>query len=253
MKLIELLNKRKNNEDLTEEELAFLKDYDDSVAVHLSAIEKYKTEAESLKVKVVNMDTEIQDKTRILSEKETAIASLSTKVEDVNKVLENTKTTSEAKAEIERMKIEKAKADALKIAEAEKARVKLEAEEANKKVLEELESMRNQLAISAFKEKIMLEKAKRPYASTQLERILTEIPVKGLEKSELMFEAVLDIYADHEKELTKYEASKTAGSDIFTKTQTVVVETQAKEDKTVNKDSDILEIAKKLNFKVRRK
>ncbi|MGL4424796.1 MAG: hypothetical protein ACRCTC_00895, partial [Cetobacterium sp.] len=113
--------------------------------------------------------------------------------------------------------------------------------------------IKEKLAINDFEKRILAERIKRPYLEKQLTKVLLEIPVKGLEKSETALEILFDVYI-HDEEMVKWEANKNKSTDIFgTKEVKLVGE---KVEPTVTDDekhkSKILEFAKKNGFKVSR-
>jgi chromosome segregation ATPase len=252
MRLIELLNKRKNGEDLTEEELAILKEYDDSVAVHLSEIERIKTEKELAESKLSTVDTELKEKSKQLSEKEEALKRELDEKETMKKILENTNSTHEAKLEMERQKADKERKDELAREKAKADALREKEEEERKAQLKELADIKEQLAINSFEKKVLSEKTRRPYLEKQLDRVLTEIQVKGLEKSQMALEVMLELY-NHDEEMAKWEANKQKSTDIFTPKETKVVETPTPvntKDKEEQEKAKVLEFAKKNGFRV---
>ncbi|MGL5971003.1 MAG: hypothetical protein ACRCZL_03215 [Cetobacterium sp.] len=253
MKLIELLNKRKSGEELTEEELVVLREYDESVAIHITEIEKMKTEKELAESKLETINIELKNRDEKLTEQETLLKKELEEKESMKKILENTTSTHEARLEMEKQKAEKIRLDELAkqkaIAEAKK-----EKEEAERTLhLKELSEIKEKLAINDFEKRILAERIKRPYLEKQLTKVLLEIPVKGLEKSETALEILFDVYI-HDEEMVKWEANKNKSTDIFgTKEVKLVGE---KVEPTVTDDekhkSKILEFAKKNGFKVSR-
>ena len=229
MNLIELLNKRNKKEDLTEEELAFLNQYDESIAVHLAELETAKAQADDLKAKMENMDSELQDKNRILTEKQLEVETLTTEKGNYKKIIEESESTTEARKAVERMKAEREKSEAIKEAEKEKARIKAESDLEKQKATEELENLKNKIAFIEFEKNVNIEKNKRPYMAKLLDKILVELPVKGLKESEIGFKYLLDVF-NHDEEMIKWEASQVAGTDIFTKTKVEIKETEEKKD-----------------------
>lgn len=249
MNLTELLKKRQNGEDLTEEEKAFLAEYDTSIAVHLSEINKLKAEKESAEAKYGNANTELQDKLRILAEKEDALKKELEEKENMKKIIDNAKSAEEAKIEIERARSEKARIE--EIARVEKANAeKLEKEKEDRKAFEtKQKELEEKVALMEFEKKVVTEKSKRPYLDTQLTKILTDLPTKGVNGSEMYFNILLDMF-NHEEEMKKWNDKQKENTDIFSKKEQIIVDT--KETKVKNSD-DEYELAKSLGFKVRKK
>ncbi|MGL6101484.1 MAG: hypothetical protein ACRC0G_17940 [Fusobacteriaceae bacterium] len=253
MKLIELLNKRKIGEELTEEELIVLREYDESVAIHITEIERMKTEKELAESKLETVNIELKNRDEKLTEQETLLKKELEEKESMKKILENTTSTHEARLEMEKQKAEKIRLDELgrqkAIAEAKK-----EKEEAERNLhLKELSEIKEKLAINDFEKRILAERIKRPYLEKQLTKVLLEIPVKGLDKSEMALEILFDVYI-HDEEMVKWEANKNKSTDIFgTKEVKLVGE---KVEPTITDDekhkAKILEFAKKNGFKVSR-
>ncbi|MGL6167437.1 MAG: hypothetical protein ACRC0Y_04020 [Fusobacteriaceae bacterium] len=251
MNLLELLRKRNNKEELTEEEKAFLVDYDSSIAIYASEIEKLKVEKESAEARFGNANSELQGKLKSLSAVEESLKRELEEKENMKKIIDNAKSAEEAKIEIEKARAEKVRLEEVSRVERESAE-KLKKESEDKKAFEiKQKELEETIATMVFERKVLAEKAKRPYLEIQLNKVVAELPSKGLIKSETYFDMLIDMF-NHEEEMAKWEAKKKVGSDIFGKADTKIVEDK-KETKVVDKDSDVLAIAKKLGFKVRKK
>lgn len=250
IKLLELLNKRKNNEELTDEEKAILAEYDESIAVHMSEIDKLRAEKESYEVKFGNANTELQEKLKTLTEKDEALKKEMEEKENIKKILENTTSTHEARLEMARQKAEKEKLDEIAKQKA-LAEAKREKEEEDKKETQKrLKELEEKLAMNDFEKTILAEKIKKPYLEKQLSKILLELQVKGLEKSKIALEILNDVY-NHDEEMAKWEASKQKSTDIFTPKETKVVDnTKSKKVDSEKEKEKILEFAKKNGFRI---
>lgn len=229
MLLSELLNKRAKGEQLTEEELAFLSDYDKNIAVYLSDIEKLKTEKESYATKFDNANQELQDKLKVLTDKEKALEQAEMEKQNIEKILANAKSAEEARIAIEKDRADKEKREEVKRLELE-AQAKLELEAKAKKEMEaELERLKNEKALMQFEKKVLAEKIKRPYLEKQLDKILTDIPTKELRDSEIYFNILIDM-VNHEDEMRRWNEKQEAGTDIFSKKETKIDNKQPKVD-----------------------
>lgn len=229
MLLSELLKKRANGEQLTEEELEFLNDYDKTVAVYVSDIEKLKTEKESYATKFDSANQELQDKLKVLTEKEKALQQIEADKQNIEKILANAKSAEEARLAIEKDKAEREKREELKRLELE-AQAKLELEaKAKREIEEEQAKLKRELDLMKFEKKVLAEKIKRPYLEKQLDKILVEIPTKELRDSELYFNFLIDM-VNHEDEMKKWKEKQEAGTDIFSKRETKIEDKQPKVD-----------------------
>lgn len=247
--LSELLRKRQNNEDLTESELEILKQYDDSLAVYLSELERVKAEKEVAEKELSKIDSELKEKTTVLTQKEELLQKELEEKESIKKILENTTSTQEARLKIEKTKLEQQQQEELKrIAKLkEEAEKKIEAD--NLALQQELERARNELAKGRFEKKIYAEKAKRPYLDKQLDVILSDIEIKKVEELELALSYLLKVY-NHDEEMIKWNTRQKAGSSIFGETKTVLTNDVVSTKKTPQQIKEE-EFKKKYGFKKR--
>lgn len=250
MNLIEILNKRKNGEDLTNEELAILEQYDESLKVHKSEIEKLKAEKEAFETKLSNAQTELQDKMRILSEKEEEAKRLTTEKEEIETIYKNAKSAEEARIILEKAKADKEKAEAIKKIEQDRIEKEKQEQEKYEKMVQELKELKEKNSIAGLKEKILLEKTNKPYLETGLNNILNNISNRTLQETEMALNILLSMY-DHEVEMKKWESSKKASSSILDNKNITLVDTTEKTKKETTED-EILSFAKKAGFKVRK-
>ena len=257
MKLAELLAKRAKGETLTQEELDFLAEYDAVVAVQLSELERVKAEKEESDIKLANADTELQAKLKALSDKEVELeeerkrlAKEQKEKEDIQKILDNSKSTEEAKIAIEKAKAEKKRAEdkeELEKANAEKLRKIQEEKDADNAEKKKLE---NELATLKFERLIIEERTKRPYITNQLDTLLKDLPNKGVAEATLHLNVLLSLY-NHEEEMVKYRDKQKADTDIFSKPE-VKEELRPPKQVDYSSDEEIIALAKKLGFKTRR-
>lgn len=219
--LLELLEKRARNEELTEEELKILAEYDaqlenttkelkekvDLLANEKETIVGNKTELEKkieeLNSKLSNSNTEIE---KIVKEKEELEKKI-VETADIEEVKTAIRKSMEAKQE-EAIKREKIKQEEL---------LKQKENELNKKLKELEEELKKQSELNklnAFKSEVMEEKAKRPYLADKLDKILNDLEITGVQQSRVILNFLIES-VNHDEEIEKYNKKIKAGSNIF--------------------------------------
>ena len=221
--LLELLNKRNNKEELTEEELKILAEYDAQVAEQTKVLNEklvaLETEVKtannnkvSLEEKLKTLDTQLgttnQQIEKILKEKEELEKKIvDTNATDIEEIKSAIRRSMELKQE-EAMKREKLKQEEL---------IKAKEQELNEKLKQLEEELKKQSEINklnTFKAELAEEKAKRPYLATQIEKIITDLDTVGAQQSRLILNFLIDS-VNHEEELEAYMKRQKAGSNIF--------------------------------------
>ncbi|MGL6185527.1 MAG: hypothetical protein ACRC1T_09145 [Clostridium chrysemydis] len=246
--LAELLRKRQNNEDLTEDELRILKEYDDSLAVHMSELERIKAEKEVAEKELSKTNNELKEKSTALTEKEELLKKELEEKESIKKILENTTSTQEARLKIEKTKLEQKQQEELRKIEKEKEEAEKKKESDNLALKEELEKLKSELAKGKFEKKIYAEKVKRPYLEKQLDVIIADIETSKIEELELALGYLLKAY-NHDEEMAKWNVKQKAGSSVFEKQNTVL--TDKVETKKTPQQIKEEEFRKKFGFKKR--
>lgn len=243
----ELLNKRSAGETLTPEELSILVEYDGLIAVHESNIKKIATEKTSFEEKINNMELDLQDKIKLISSYDNKFKTLVDENESIKKILENTKSTSEARDLIEKERIEKAKKEAIERAKKEKEEILKAKEEEYKNKELEMEDLRNKYETIQFEKQCFLEIKNRPYAEKNINKIISEINEKGLVQSKMTLDIMLSMY-DHDVEMKKLDDKNKANTNIFSKTETKITDkTDTKNTNTKYNGID-MEFAKRNRF-----
>lgn len=252
MKLRELLNKRAKGEELTPEELAVLKEYDETIAEVNAQLELEKQAKALAEEKFTSANTELQDKLKELAELSNSVETTKAEKEAIEKLLETQKTTAEV--QIERAKIQ-AEANAKKEREA-KAKEKLEAEEKAKAEMEayknRLAEAEKQMAITNFKFQMMTEKANRPYLATEIDLLLSEVEVKGVELSKTLFEYFVKT-KNHEEEMANFKKKQEAGTSILGGVTKVITTPEEDVKNKKDEEDEVLAFARKnLRLKVKK-
>ncbi|MGL5950563.1 MAG: hypothetical protein ACRCZH_04000, partial [Cetobacterium sp.] len=133
-----------------------------------------------------------------------------------------------------------------------KIKEKMEAEE---KAKAEMESYKNRLAeaeklasITNFKFQMMTEKMSKPYLTTEIDLLLSEVETKGVEFSKTLFEYLVKT-KNHEEEMANLKKKQEAGTSIL---DGVKKNVEVKEEKTISDEDRILARMKKLGLRTRK-
>lgn len=222
MNIQEILNKQLKGEELTAEEQELLKAFEE--AVNKTSEDKTKKLAEELN----SLKSIAEQKTEL----EKTIEDLKNKYNLSNNEAEKIRKEKEGlekQIQEETTNIEDLRASLRKIADEQKEKeLKAQREEQEKKLQAQREEMENRIKqmeeqlkaqvklneVNQFKQEVMSEKAKRPYLDSELDKILTEIEVNGLDKSKMIFNFLLEM-KNHEQEMDLYKKKQEAGSSIL--------------------------------------
>lgn len=247
--LKELLEKRAKNEDLTEEELNILKDYDDSIAVQMSELKALKTEREANTTKYSNLEETIKELTKNLELRDSDLKKVSDEKKSIEEILKNTETTQKALLEIERQKVEKENKDRLEAERLAKEKAEQDRLEQINSITKAKEELENKVKLMEFKFRMNTEKMEKPYLANQIDSIIKEVDVRGVDSSETIYSFLINSM-NHDEEMEKYNIKKNQGSSIFDNKD------KGKEEKVetnvLNDESKVLDFAKKLGFKVKK-
>lgn len=212
--LKDLLKKRANNEELTEQELAILKEYDESLVETNSRLKVLEEEKELNKQKYESTNENLQAKLAELAEKEKALNEIVDKNNTLLQLLEDEKSSAAVKQELARIETEK-KLMKEKEEKEKAAKAKIQSYEDNfNKLKAELEQMKQQNALMNFKYDVAKKKEEYPYLEAEIQAILDNVESKGLEMSQSILEFLIST-KNHEEEMKKYLAKKKAGKSIF--------------------------------------
>lgn len=209
-----LLEKRNKGEQLTEEELSILKEYDDSL---LSIKNEYITKLEEEKTKLVNADNELQSKLKLIEELENNKKSLEESKKQLEEMVNKSESLEDIKIKL-RQELEDKKHQEL---EKEKKRLQemldLIKQDNEKKLKEIQQEMENQKIFNEklqFKSFINEEIIKRPYLELQLKKIMSDIETTDLKQSKLIYNFLVES-VNHENEMEQYNKRKESGQNIF--------------------------------------
>lgn len=246
--LKELLEKRAKGEQLTDEELAILKDYDDSVAVHVSELTALKTEKEAFTTKYTNLEEMVKELTKNLQIRDNDLKKVSDEKKSIEEILKNTETTQKALLEIERQKVEKENKERLEAERLAKEKADQDRLEQINSITKAKEDLENKVKLMEFKFEMNSEKVNKPYLSNQIDNIIKEVEARGVDSSKTIYNFLINSM-NHDEEMEKYNIKKNQGSSVFDNKD------KGKEEKIenvgLNDDSKVLEFAKKLGFKVK--
>lgn len=209
-----LLEKRNKGEQLTEEELAILKEYDENMA---SLKAEMQSELDKEKAKFSNADNELQAKLKLIEELENNKKSLEESKKQLEEMVNKSENIEDVKIKL-RQELEKKKQDEL---EKEKQRVqemlesiKKDNENRLKELKEEMEKQKLQSEKIQFKAFIREEIVKRPYLESQLNKLLTDIEDGDLNQSKFIYNFLVD-GVNHDNEMEQFNKRKEAGKNIF--------------------------------------
>ena len=246
--LKELLRKRANNEQLTEQELAILKEYDESLVETNSKLKVLEEEKELNKQKYESINESLQNKLAELAEKEKALNEVSDKNNTLLKLLEDEKSSAAVKEELARIETEK-KLLKEKEEKEKAAKAKIQTYEENfNKLQAELEQMKQQNALMNFKYEISKKKEEFPYLENEIQAILDNVETKGLDVSRTILEFLIST-KNHEEEMKKYIAKKDEGKSILEEKGKILKEKEKSVDPKYQKYEGLnIELMKKYRF-----
>lgn len=214
--LKEVLIKRSKGEELTDEEKELLKQYDESVLELNSKLKLLETEKELNTKKLETASEELQKKLKELENVSNELESTKTEKESFMKLLDDEKSSAKIKEELAKLEAEKKLKSEQEIKEKESKEILNRYEQTMKTLQSEMDTIKKQNDMFKFKYDISQKKQQYPYLEKEIDTILNEVEVKGIELSKQILEFLINS-KNHDEEMKKYLAIKNAGSDIFIK------------------------------------
>lgn len=212
--LKQLLEKRSKGEQLTDEELAILKEYDENI---LEAQSKIALELENLKTKFTNADTELQNKLKEIENLQNTNKSLESSKKSLEEIVNKSENIEDVKIKL-RTELENEKKEAL---EKENKRVQEMLDEIKKDNETKLSALKAQFEEQKiyndklqFKSLIKDEIIKRPYMESQLNKLYNEVDESDLNQSKFLFNFLISS-VNHENEMEQYKKKQETGKNIF--------------------------------------
>lgn len=248
----ELLDKKGKGEELTEEEQKTLGEFDSIVNEYTL---KLNEEITSLK-KSLESNKGLEEEIQILKEKYNLSDEETKRVkkekEELEKKIQEESVNIEDLRETLRKNAEEQKNKALQRQKEEQElmfnKQKEELEKRLKKLENELKEQSELNKISAFKQEIMKEKERRPYLHNELDKILNEVDINGLEKAKIVLNFLFES-KDHDIEMDNYLKRKSAGTSIFKKEGEEEKNPEKKKNPLHEKYGDLnVELIKKYRF-----
>lgn len=202
-----LLDKRAKGEQLTDEELVILKEYDDTV---LEIKSELNTKIEEEKNKFINADTELQNKLKLIEELENSKKALEETINE-SKNIEDVKI--KLREELEKKKQEELEKEKTRLKEMLDS-LKQENENKLKEIKEEMEKQKLFNEKLQFKSFINEEILKRPYLEVQLKKLLNDIETSDLQQSKFLYNFLVES-VNHDSEMEHYKKRLESGKNIF--------------------------------------
>lgn len=202
-----LLDKRAKGEQLTDEELVILKEYDDTV---LEIKSELNTKIEEEKNKFINADIELQNKLKLIEELENSKKALEETINE-SKNIEDVKI--KLREELEKKKQEELEKEKTRLKEMLDS-LKQENENKLKEIKEEMEKQKLFNEKLQFKSFINEEILKRPYLEVQLKKLLNDIETSDLQQSKFLYNFLVES-VNHEAEMEQYKKRLESGKNIF--------------------------------------
>lgn len=202
-----LLEKRANGEQLSEEELAILKEYDKNIEDAKIDLQK---QLEEEKEKFTKADVELQEKLKQIEELENSKKQL----EDMVNKSENIEDVKiKIRKELEQKKKEELERENKRVQELLES-MKKDNEAKLKKLQEEMDKQKEYNEKLQFKTFINEEIVKRPYLETLLKKILVDIETSDLNQSKSLYNFLVES-VNHETEMEQYKKRLESGKNIF--------------------------------------
>lgn len=202
-----LLEKRANGEQLSEEELAILKEYDKNIEDAKVELQK---QLEEEKEKFTKADVELQEKLKQIEELENSKKQL----EDMVNKSENIEDVKiKIRKELEQKKKEELERENKRVQELLES-MKKDNEAKLKKLQEEMDKQKEYNEKLQFKTFINEEIVKRPYLETLLKKILVDIETSDLNQSKSLYNFLVES-VNHEAEMEQYKKRLESGKNIF--------------------------------------
>lgn len=217
--LAELLAKRERQEQLTEEELAILAEYDKRIEEATKALQdKYSNLENEIKGKS-DLEKRIEELNSVSKTTQEELEKIRKEKEELEKQVQEAGNIEDIRASL-RKALEEKQALELEKEKEKQARIAKENEDKlNSRIAElekQLQDQAKQNEIVNFRQEILQEKAKRPYLATQLDKILNELETKGVQQSKMILNFLLEAI-NHEDEMDAYTRKATAGTSILEK------------------------------------
>lgn len=252
MKII--MEKIAKGEALTPEELAKLAEFQKTVELKNSEIEKLSAEKTELESKFTNANNVLQEKMAELTAKDERIAFVEAEKASIEKIIRDndSKITMEEKIRINREKAEQIRrAEQIRQAEELANKALADKEAYNNKLKAELEELKALQAKTAYKNELILEKSNRPYLAKEIDGLIAELETSGVENTK-MIHKFLVAGINHDEAMEKFKAISKAGTNILDDKKVLAQDKEVvtKTDEQID-DDIIMQFAKKNNFKVR--
>lgn len=229
MSLKQILEKRLKGEELTDDEKIIVQEYDELSVESNSKIELLEKEKELNIKKFENASSELENKLKEFSEISQRLNSVESEKATIMQLLEDEKSATKIKEEMARMEAEKKAKTEKEKEEKKKAEAISKYENMVKELQNELSAIKSNNDLFKFKYDMTQNKIKYPYLEKEIDTIINEVEVKGIELSEQIFKFLIES-KNHEEELKKFKAKKEAGSSIFKNIGTQEVKEERKLD-----------------------
>lgn len=232
----DLLNKKNNNELLTDEESEILKEYLEDLKDVNDKLEIMKNEKIAEELKAKNITTELENKLQELSEKDSKLKELIDKQTSLEEELKKATNLKELQEKIEEERKKEAKLALEKKLEEDKKKLE---EDTNKKLSEKdkqikelmkkYDELNNSTKLMEFKSSVNYEKSERPYLADKLNKLVEDASTDNLVEKKHIFEFLLKS-VNHEEEMIAYNNKIQSGSSIFQGTKEVKTDLNVKDD-----------------------
>lgn len=225
--LKEALLKRNKGEGLTDEEKVLLQQYDELNQESVSKIALLEKEKELNVQKFQTANDELQEKLKELATISEELTTTKGEKETFMKLLDDEKSSAKIKEELAKLEAEK-EIKAKAKAKEEEAKAELSRYEQSIQTLtEQMDRIKKENDIFKFKYEMSNKKQEYPYLEHEIDNILSEVDVKGIELSNQILQFLINS-KNHDEEMKKYQANKKKGSSIF---EEVSKQVQVKEEK----------------------
>lgn len=230
--LKDLLEKKARGEELTEPELALIAEYEEQLNKISST---FTSKIEELQGKVNEKD-EIEKKLAELQElnasKLQELDSLKNEKEELEKKIQESGNIEEIKSAVRKAMETKQQLELERERNKQKELIKQKEDEATQRIkaledkLVAYEKLRKE---SDLKQELVEEKMKRPYLVKQLDKLIGEIEIKGVDQSRMILNFLLE-GINHDEEVDKYNKAQSAGTSILTNVKTNVKAEEPKDE-----------------------
>jgi hypothetical protein len=263
--LLNALKKRKDGVDLTEEEIALLKEYDGEVAIFNSMIERMKIEKSNLETESTTNNTAVEDLTKrietlsadVLVEKK-VVADKQSKIESLEKIISESESIATAKAETVRLNKEAERLELVKKQEEEKSIILAETKKAEDERIASMEAMKQELEAlklvnkkqqeeRVFIDKMSSLKKEKPYLTVQIETLISDVAKQSMTMDVAIATiSFVEKTLNHEEEMEKHRA-KISGGSILDKVKEDLKKSEDNVGKPTKKTDreDLMDFAKK--------